>query len=175
MGAHSSDSLEHLSSALHERQSAVLLDHWVVNPYPPCRDALVQAVQLLLAKEGGHRVVGAKAGISDQSLYQIAYLKVDSKTGKPKSVGPSIRSRLDKHYPGWLDKSTGVLRAAEPDLVYLARTTPSLNTALQITLSAFSALTPGKWQMVRARLDALPGHPETTEEVLSDIAAVLGF
>lgn len=71
--------------------------------YPPCNDVLVVALQRLLEQQGGHVAVGKAAKINHQSLYQIATQRVNSSTGKPKSVGPSIRKRLDQAFPGWLD------------------------------------------------------------------------
>lgn len=79
-----------------------MLEHQVMQPFPKTDDPLVQALQRLLQKEGGHVAVGDAAEINDQSLYQIAYCKPDSKTGRAKGVGPSIRARLTKRYPGWL-------------------------------------------------------------------------
>lgn len=71
--------------------------------YPASDDPLVQALQRLLQRAGGHVAVGDAAGINDQSLYQIATVRADSKTGQPKGVGPSIRKRLSAAYPDWLD------------------------------------------------------------------------
>lgn len=107
MGPHSSDSLEASSSVLHLPEPSVALEIGPVNPYPLSEDPIVSALQRLLAQEGGHIKVGDEAGVSDQSLYQIALMKADSKTGNPKGVGPSIRKRLTARYPGWLD---GVVR-----------------------------------------------------------------
>lgn len=78
-----------------------MLEHRSMQQYPKTTDPLVQALQRLLEREGGHVSVGDAAGINDQSLYQIANCKPDSKTGKPKGVGPSIRNRLSERYPGW--------------------------------------------------------------------------
>lgn len=82
--------------------------------YPHSDDPLVQAVQRLLEIKGGHVAVGAAAGISDQSLYQIAEMKTDSKTGKPKSVGPSIRRRLSVAFPGWMNPALETAGQSEP-------------------------------------------------------------
>ena len=50
---------------------------------------------------------------------------------------------------------------------------PSTAEALPAVLSALSNLTPGRWAMVRARLDSLPGHPEMVDEALGDVAPIL--
>lgn len=99
-----------------------------MNEFPPTDDPLVAAVQRLLSRAGGPVAVGDEAGINDQSLYQIAYCKPDSKTGTPKSVGPSIRKRLSAAYPGWLDEQRGVT-AAPPSIPHQAP--PTLAQALE--------------------------------------------
>ena len=40
-----------------------------------------------------------------QSIYQVATCRPDSKTGKPKSVGKQLRDKLDDAYPGWQEIS----------------------------------------------------------------------
>lgn len=74
-----------------------------MSPFPPTDDPLVQALQALLAREGGHIAVADRAEINDQTLYQIAYLKPHSRSGKVKSVGTSVRERLSKAFPGWME------------------------------------------------------------------------
>jgi hypothetical protein len=96
-------------------QSSVTLDNQRVS-YPETDDLLVLALQRLLAREGGHVLVGKRAGISDQSLYQIAERKINSRTGKPNGVGPSIRRRLDAAYPGWFSTQAVAPEVALPSL-----------------------------------------------------------
>lgn len=70
--------------------------------FPHTDDPLVAALQRLIARVGSTQAVAEASGVNDQSLYQIAFLKAHSSTGKPKSVGPSIRKRLAKAYPNWM-------------------------------------------------------------------------
>jgi len=102
--------------------------------YPQSPDPLVQALQKLLEREGGHIVVGDEAGINDQSLYQIAFCRLDSKTKAPKGVGPSIRRRLDARYPDWL---SGFSESAP-----CSRLPLKLSDALQALDVAFSDVPP---------------------------------
>lgn len=132
--------------------------------FPPTSDPLVAALQRLLKTKGGHVVVGDLADVNDQSLYQIAYLKPHSKTGKLKSVGPSIRKRLDRAFPGWLD---GALSVREPEPRYAV---PDLAEQLA---DAVVGLPPARWVSVRAQLDTLPAHPEMRDEVVSELRALL--
>ena len=75
--------------------------------FPHSDDPLVRALQRLVAKEGGWAQV-AGTELSDQTIYQIAMCKHDSKTGKAKGVGPRVRRYLDSAFPDWLSA------AAEP-------------------------------------------------------------
>jgi len=70
--------------------------------FPHTTDPLVAALQRLVASVGGYQAVADAAEVNDQSIYQIAQCKTDSKTGHPRSVGPSIRRRLDAAFPGWM-------------------------------------------------------------------------
>lgn len=63
-------------------------------------DPLVTALSRLCTREGGWKPVAQKMGTNDQSLYQIITGK-KLPSGKPKGVGPNLRSLLDEHYPGW--------------------------------------------------------------------------
>lgn len=72
--------------------------------FPQSDDPLVCAVQRLVARLGSCKAVADQAGANDQSIYQIAFLKPDSKTGKLKSVSPSLRKRLSKAFPDWLQQ-----------------------------------------------------------------------
>jgi len=79
--------------------------------FPKTDDPLVAALQRLILREGSYIAVADKIDASDQSLYQIAQLKPHSTSKKLKSVGPSLRKRLDKEFPDWL---TGVVETREP-------------------------------------------------------------
>lgn len=49
--------------------------------------------------------VAAKLGMNEQGLYQILFRKPDSRTGKPKGVGPKLRAKLDEVFPEWLSRT----------------------------------------------------------------------
>jgi hypothetical protein len=70
--------------------------------FPKTEDPLVAALQRLIQREGGYIAVADKIDASDQSLYQIAQLKPHSTSKRLKSVGPSLRKRLDQAFPDWL-------------------------------------------------------------------------
>lgn len=97
-------------------------------------------MQRLLVTHGGYVAVGARALINDQSLYQIANCKPDSKTGKVKSVGPSIRRRLDAAFPGWLDAASAGHAAgtSSAQAVGEAVRAPTLAEALPLVLDALA-------------------------------------
>lgn len=48
-----------------------------------------------------------------------------------------------------------------------------LDQALPVVLKAIGGLTAGQWNMVRARLDDMPGHPEAREDVADDVLPLL--
>ncbi len=79
--------------------------------FPKTDDPLVAALQRLIARQGGYVAVADAIDANDQTLYQIAQLKPHSQTKQLKSVGPSLRRRLDKGFPDWL---TGVGLTQEP-------------------------------------------------------------
>jgi hypothetical protein len=83
--------------------------------FPPTDDPLVAALQRLCQRVGSYQAVASAAEVNDQSLYQIATQRVQANTGRPRSVGPSIRKRLDKAFPGWLTPAL-----AEPPPAYAA-------------------------------------------------------
>lgn len=60
----------------------------------------VRALKALCLREGGYAVVAKAIGSNDQSIYQII-TGVKLKSGRPKGVGPSLRDKLNKRYPGW--------------------------------------------------------------------------
>lgn len=135
--------------------------------YPYTDDPLVAALQRLLLREGGYVVVGDKAGINDQSLYQIAARKPGTKSGKPKSVGPSIRQRLSTHYPDWLD---GTITSASS--AAMSRPTPNLAQALAAVAAAIQALPRDRRQQLAPQLSALAAAPDSAD-LLEDLIAAL--
>lgn len=66
------------------------------------REHLIQSLTRLCEQHGGYKVVADRAGVDDQSLYQIiSGVKLPS--GNPKGVGPTIQRKLDDAFPGWAD------------------------------------------------------------------------
>lgn len=64
------------------------------------REHLIQSLKRLCDDKGGYKAVADKAGVDDQSLYQIlSGVKLPS--GNAKGVGPTIQRKLDAAYPGW--------------------------------------------------------------------------
>ena len=81
-----------------------MLDHIAVKlEFPPTDDPLVAALQRLIRRVGSYTAVADRANVNDQSLYQVAMLKPHSVSGRPKSVGPNVRKKLDAAFPGWLE------------------------------------------------------------------------
>jgi hypothetical protein len=131
--------------------------------YPESSDPVVTALQSLLKANGGHVKVAEKAHVNDQSLYQIATLKTDSKTKKPKSVGPSIRRRLDKAYPGWMTA----------DALPMAQEPPGLSEAVNMVLDALGAVPKIRWPAIEATLEQAVGHPEMRDDLAPELLAML--
>lgn len=65
------------------------------------KDPYLEALKRLCDREGGYKSVADKAGVNDQTLYQIiAGVRLPS--GNPRGVGPQLRKKLTAAYPGWL-------------------------------------------------------------------------
>jgi hypothetical protein len=70
------------------------------------RDNLIEALRTLCSKHGGYKAVADKAGVDDQSIYQIlSGVKLPS--GNPKGVGPTMQRKLDTAFPGWAEHAGG--------------------------------------------------------------------
>lgn len=64
------------------------------------KEKLIESLKELCRIEGGYRAVADKAGVDDQSIYQIiSGVKLPS--GNPKGVGPKIQTALSHSFPGW--------------------------------------------------------------------------
>ena len=64
------------------------------------KDSMVKALEALCEREGGYKTVASVAHISPDNLWQILNgTKLPS--GKPRGIGPELRRKLDRHYPGW--------------------------------------------------------------------------
>lgn len=77
-------------------------------------DPIVAALERLVAREGGRIKVADEIGVNEQSLYQILQRVPHSNTGKPRSVGPSIRRKLSARYPGWMEMDSPTSPARTP-------------------------------------------------------------
>ena len=92
-----------------------MLEHAGVNlNFPHTDDPLVAALQRLILRIGSYSAIADRADVNDQSLYQVAMAKPHSVTGRPKSVGPNMRKKLDAAFPGWLDLATPSATAPTP-------------------------------------------------------------
>lgn len=72
------------------------------------REHLIQSLKTLCNENGGYKAVADRAGVDDQSLYQIIS-GVRLPSGNPKGVGPTIQRKLDTAFPGWADMSANTL------------------------------------------------------------------
>lgn len=72
-------------------------------------DAYVEALRRLVdSTPGGHKAVAERAGLNPASVDQV-YKGVLLPSGNPKGVGPDMRRKLDKGFPGWFAASTDVI------------------------------------------------------------------
>lgn len=89
-------------------------------------DPATIALKRLVEREGGHIAVAEAIDANDQSIYQIV-TGVKLPSGRPKGVGPSLRARLTRRYPGWLELATdpGATPSTHDNL-------PTLSQALEV-------------------------------------------
>lgn len=88
-------------------------------------DPYVKALRHLCDSHGGYKSVAEKAGVNDQTLYQIiSGVKLPS--GNERGVGPGLRKKLTASFPNWMDEATppkkdgSVFRKYSPeDLLFL--------------------------------------------------------
>lgn len=136
-------------------------------PFPESSDPLVCALQRLLSKYGRKQVALA-IGANDQSLYQIATGKTDSKTGRPKSVGRRLRERLDEAFPGWLaeEEPSGETSERQPNQ---SDATPAAIASVLEALRVSAEAVPPELREVLARLvaDYITAPPER-KDILKD-------
>lgn len=64
------------------------------------REQLIEALKRLCQDNGGHIPVADKAGVNDQSIYQII-TGVRLPSGEPKAPGNRIQKALSSAFPGW--------------------------------------------------------------------------
>jgi hypothetical protein len=63
-------------------------------------DALVKSFRALCEREGGWRSVANLLQVTPHTLYQV-YAGIKLPSGRPRGIGPSVRAKLDKTFPGW--------------------------------------------------------------------------
>ncbi|ODU07967.1 MAG: hypothetical protein ABS84_14755 [Rubrivivax sp. SCN 71-131] len=94
-------------------------------------DPAVEALRRLIGTSAARRQeIADTIGASEQALYQILR-GIPLKSGAPRSVGRSLRERLDRHFPGWLDASS----TAPP-----SPAAPTLGEALPVVLGRLPGL-----------------------------------
>jgi hypothetical protein len=76
-------------------------------------DPAVRALRLLLAREGGAKLVAATIHAHDKTLYQIASGRL-LKSGRSRGVGRELREKLERHYPGWLQRDDDMAQEPPP-------------------------------------------------------------
>ncbi|GAB3358978.1 MULTISPECIES: S24 family peptidase [Giesbergeria] len=69
-------------------------------------DPSVDALKHLCQKVGGHKMLALEIGVNDQTIYQIVS-GVKLPSGNPKGVGPTLRRKIEAHYPNWLASGKG--------------------------------------------------------------------
>jgi pyocin large subunit-like protein len=70
-------------------------------------DKFAQALKRLCAAQGGHAKVASAIEANPQTIHQIIS-GVLLPSGNARGVGPNLRKRLDKAYPGWADDAQDV-------------------------------------------------------------------
>jgi hypothetical protein len=144
------------------------LDHAEVDPD-------IHALRQFIGTSVERRIMVADTiGANEQTLYQILR-GIPLKSGKPRGIGRQLREALDAHFPGWRGTPS---QASEPGVAYSTAPAPTpaarLEADLQRVLAELAALSPGRWAMVRARLDSVVGAPDQVAAAAQDIAALLG-
>jgi hypothetical protein len=139
------------------------------------REHLIQSLRTLCAMHGGFKAVADKAGVDDQSLYQIiSGVKLPS--GNAKGVGPTIQRKLDTAFPGWADMpgasnsdEAGIYRGAWPFRTVrpasLRDVSPEQLAAIeQILAAALSGMTPNNgWTTIARAVAAAIDHKLATD------------
>lgn len=99
-------------------------------------DPDVLALRLLLGNSVSRRREVADAlGVNEQTLYQISR-GVRMKSGRPRSVGVSLRTKLDQRFPEWRSNAGSYAATSHP-------APPTLPAALPVVLDAL-ALAPNR-------------------------------
>lgn len=113
------------------------------------------------------------AGVDVASLAR--HLQMTYQGVKKVIDGNSAEFKVPNHFaaadhlgvsPRWLATGKGPKTGDKP-------AEPTLDELAAVVFRAFASLSPGRWDMVRARLDALPGHPEMVDDVVTDVLPIL--
>lgn len=65
-------------------------------------ERMVERLIGLVSREGGFKVVAASLSVSEEYLRQIIR-RYKLPSGKARGVGPQLRKKLDRIYPGWIE------------------------------------------------------------------------
>lgn len=110
-------------------------------------DPSVDALKHLCQKVGGYKMLALEIGVNDQTIYQIVS-GVKLPSGNPKGVGPTLRRKIEAHYPDWLAGGKGDTPQGNsaPDSDATAAPAASgavtLEQALQVIQQQMQALSP---------------------------------
>lgn len=134
----------------------------------PHMDPDIEALRRLVGTSVERRLeVADRLGANEQTIYQIIR-GVPLKSGKPRGIGRKLREALDTHFPGWRAAS----QLGELPASYSAQPAQP-HAALADLLRSLAELPAGRWAMVRARMDAVVGHPEDASAAAEDILSIL--
>lgn len=146
-------------------------------------------LRTVISEIGGVAALATKIGASASQVSQWVHAAPDSKTGKPRGMSHDTCRRIEVaggKPRGWMDTDPAlVVHLSGANVTQGATVTsgaiqqapaprpPDLAEALPVVLDALAGLTPGRWAMVRARLDSLPEHPEMRDDVVADVLPLL--
>ena len=89
-----------LSSKLRGRASSCMLEYRMETT--DINELMVSRLIGLISREGGHKAVAQALGASDEYLRQITR-RYALPSGKTRGLGPGLRKKLDRVYPGWME------------------------------------------------------------------------
>lgn len=158
-----------------QSHSARLSNVSVTNAYPTIAEIRRANLKRLIAEHGTQRALADTADLAPAQISQWVKAAPNNETGKPRVVSDdsarSLETRCGKPV-GWMDHLHDPPATIGPT-PFATTATPTLEQALPVVLEALSGLTPGRWAMVRARLDSLPEHPEMRDDVAVDVLPLL--
>lgn len=127
-------------------------------------DPLSTALARLCEREGGYTVVAEKAGLNDQSLYQVIK-GIRLPSGNAKSVGPAMRKALTRAYPDWLEHdSASAPEVSDHSGAYVVQASRALPVAAgYVRLPILAEASAGPGRLAHAELE-LVEHVDVAEE-----------